>query len=171
MKFDNNKIWSIFTIDSLIFYVWYQNFDFLGKTDQFWANIIYVREFLLAKSLQKTCFYLHEKLQRNPSVGSCLKFFIFSPYGFDYLGILTNARRGAMRSKTQWVIYRDLDWWPGPQKVQFREITGYPEVVGLILALLRQSNVFLINLMKFLIVKNLWCPVIRINLWSETVGV
>ena len=26
--------------------------------------------------------------------------------------------------------------WPGPQKVQFGEITGYPEVVGLILALL-----------------------------------
>ena len=136
MKFDNNKIWSIFTIDSLIFYVWYQNFDFLGKTDQFWVNIIYVREFLLAKSLQKTCLYVHEKLQRNPSVGSCLKIFIFWPYGFDYFGFLTNARRGAMRSKTQWVIYSDLDWWPGPQKVQFGEITGYPEVVGLILALL-----------------------------------
>ena len=43
--------------------------------------------------------------------------------GFDYFGFLTNARRGAMRSKTQWVIYRDLDWWPGPQKVQFWEIT------------------------------------------------
>ena len=53
----------------------------------------------------------------NPSVGSGLKNFIFRPYGFDYLGFLTNARRGAMRSKTQWVIYRDLDWWPGPQKV------------------------------------------------------
>ena len=53
--------------------------------------------------------YVHEKLQRNPSVGSCLKFFIFLPYGFDYLGFLTNARRGAMRSNTQWVFYRDLD--------------------------------------------------------------
>ena len=31
-----------------------------------------------------------------------------------------------MSSKTQWVFYRDLDWWPGPQKVQFGEITGYP---------------------------------------------
>ena len=74
---------------------------FLRKTDQFWANILYVREFLLAESLQKTCLNVHEKLQRNPSVGSCLKFFTFQPYGFDYLGFLTNARRGAMRSKTQ----------------------------------------------------------------------
>ena len=106
-------------------------------SDQFWANILYVREFLLAKSLQKTCFNVHEKLQRNPSVGSCLIFFIFRPYGFDHMGFLTNARRGAMRSKTQWVFYRDLDWWPGPQKVQFGEITGYPEVVGLFLALLK----------------------------------
>ena len=63
----------------------------------------------LAKSLQKSCLYVHEKLQRNPSVGSCLKFFIFLPYGFDYLEFLINARRGAMRSKTQWVFYRDLD--------------------------------------------------------------
>ena len=100
-------------------------------SNQFWANILYVWEFFWAKSLQKTCLYVHEKLQRNPSVGSCLKFFTFLPYGFDYLGFLTNARRGAMRSKTQWVIYRGLDWWPGPQKVQFGEIAGYPEVVQL----------------------------------------
>ena len=53
------------------------------------------------------------------------------------LGFLKNVRRGAMRSKTQWVFYRDLNCWPGPQNVQFREITGYPEVVGLILALLK----------------------------------
>ena len=79
------------------------------KMDQFWANILYVPEFFWAESLQKTCLYVHEKLQRNPSEGSCLKFFTFLPYGFDYLGFLTNARRGAMRSKTQWVFYRDLD--------------------------------------------------------------
>ena len=35
-------------------------------------------------TLQKTCFYVHEKLQRNSSVGSCLKIFSFRPYGFDY---------------------------------------------------------------------------------------
>ena len=78
-------------------------------SDQFWANFLYVREFFCAESLQKTCLYVHEKLQRNPSIGSCLKFFTFLPYGFDYLGFLTNARRGAMRSNTQWVFYRDLD--------------------------------------------------------------
>ena len=94
-------------------------------------------QFVLAKSLEKTCLYVHEKLQRNPFVGSGLKIFIFRPYGFDYLGFLTNARRSAMRSKTKWVFYRDLYWWPGPQKVQFGEITGYPFVVGLFLALLK----------------------------------
>ena len=54
-----------------------------------------------------------------------------------HLGFLTNAHRGAMRSKPWWVFYRDLDWWSGPQKVQFGENTGYLEVVGLILALLK----------------------------------
>ena len=95
-------------------------------SDRFWADILYVREIFWAKSLQKTCLCVHEKLQRNSSVGSGLEFFIFRRYGFDYLGFLTNACRGAMRSKTQWIFYRDLDWWPGPQKVQFGEITGYP---------------------------------------------
>ena len=75
---------------------------------------------------KKPVFMFMKKLQRNPSVRGGLKIFIFRPYGFDYLGILTKACRSAMRSKTQWVFYRDLDWWPGPQKVQFREITGYP---------------------------------------------
>ena len=92
---------------------------------------------ILGQITTKTYLYVHEKLQRNSYVGSCLKFFIFRPYGFEYLEFLTNARRGAMRSKHHWVFYRDLERWPGPQKVQFREITGYPEVVGLILALLR----------------------------------
>ena len=73
----NNEICSIFPINYLVFYVVDQNFDFLRKTDRFWANILYVLEFLLAESLQKTCLYVLEKLQRNPSVGSCLKFFIF----------------------------------------------------------------------------------------------
>ena len=46
----------------------------------------------MAKSLQKTCLYVHnEKLERNHSVGSGLNFFIFGPYGFDYLGFMTNA--------------------------------------------------------------------------------
>ena len=111
-------------------------------SDQFWAKILYVREFLLAEALQKPCLCVHEKLQRNPFVGSCLKISIFGPYGFDYFGLLTNARRVAMRSKTQWVIYRDLGLWPGSLKVQFGEITGYPEVVGLILPLLIKQTQF-----------------------------
>ena len=105
----NNEICLIFPIDYLVFYVLDQNFDFLRKTDRFWANILYVREFFWAESLQKTCFLVHVKLQRNPSVESCSKFFIFQPYGFDYLGFSTNARRGAIRSKTQLVFYSHLD--------------------------------------------------------------
>jgi hypothetical protein len=47
LKFDNAEIFSIFPIDSLVFYVWYQNFDFLRKTDQFWADILYAYKFFL----------------------------------------------------------------------------------------------------------------------------
>ena len=61
--------------------------------------------FFLAKSLQKNCLYLHEKLQRKPFVGRGLNVFIFWPYRFENLRFLTNARKGAMRSKTQWVFY------------------------------------------------------------------
>ena len=92
--------------------------------------------FYMSRSFFGPHHYVHEKLQRNPSVGSCLKIFTSRPYGFDYLWFFTNAHRGGMRSKTQWVFYRDLDCWPGPQKVQFGKIAGYPELVGLILALL-----------------------------------
>ena len=98
--FKKSKFWNLINFSHWLFGILC-----LRKTDRFWANILYVREFLLAKSLQKTRLYVHEKLQRNPSVGSCKKNFIFLPYGFDYLGFLTNARRGALRSKTQWVIY------------------------------------------------------------------
>ena len=122
-------------------YLKFQNFDFF-KVPYFCrinsGTIFYMSQRFLGLNhyKKKPCFYVHEKLQRNSSVGSCLKIFIFRPYGFDYLGFLTNACRGAMKSKPQWVFYKDLDWWLGPQKVQFREITRYPEVVGLILALL-----------------------------------
>ena len=34
LKMDNNKICSIFPNDSLVFYVWGQNFEFLRKTDR-----------------------------------------------------------------------------------------------------------------------------------------
>ena len=53
------------------------------------------------KSPQKICLYVHEKLQGNAFVEIGFKFFIFRPYGFDYLGFLTNTRRGKMKSKTQ----------------------------------------------------------------------
>ena len=119
----NGKNWTDFII------VKFQNFDFLKVP--YFCRINSGPIFYMSRSLfgpnhyKKPCLYVHEKLQSNPSLGSCLNFFIFRPYGFDYLGFLTIARRGAMRSKTQWVIYRDLDWWPGPQKVQFGEIAEF----------------------------------------------
>ena len=126
----NGKNWTDFII------VKFQNLDFLKVP--YFCQINSGPIFYMSGSFY---WLIHYKkpvfmFMRNPSVGSCLKIFIFRPYGFDYFGFLTNARRGAMRSKTQWVIYRDLDWWPGLQKVQFGGIAGYPEVVGLILALL-----------------------------------
>ena len=100
------------------------------------GSVFYMLKSFYGEVTSKNLSNLQEILQKNPWVGSGITIFIFGPC--DYLGFLTNAGRGAMRSKTQWVFYRDLDWWPGPQKVQFREITtGYPEVVGLILALLK----------------------------------
>ena len=68
-----------------------------GKST-YWREFGFKR-FFLAKSRQKPCLYLREKLQRNPSVGGGLKIFIFRPYGFDYLGFLTIARSGARGQK------------------------------------------------------------------------
>ena len=60
-------------------------------SDQFWANILYVREFLLAKSLQKTCLYVHEKLQRNPSVGR-----------FGHYNLLKDTDHRQKEDKVEW---------------------------------------------------------------------
>ena len=85
--------------------LWY--FMFRIKILIFWEERInsgpmfYMSKSFFGPSHYKNCLYVHEKLQINSSVGSCLKLFIFRPYGFDNLGFLTNARRGAMRSKPQ----------------------------------------------------------------------
>ena len=131
--------------------LWYfmfgvKNFIFRRK----WINSVpichIVATYCLVKSLQKKCFYVLGKLQRKHSVGRGLKDFIFQPYEFENLGFLTNTRWSVMRSKTQWVFYRDLGWWPGPQKAQFREITL---AVGLCLALLKLGCPFFSYFMKW----------------------
>ena len=43
--------------------------------DRFWTNLKICLQFFLLKSLQKTCLYIHWKLQRNPSAGKGLNFF------------------------------------------------------------------------------------------------
>ena len=62
--------------------LWY--FIFGIKIMIFWEKQINSGPiFYMSKSVfgtnhnKKTCLYVHEKLQRNPSVGSCIKFFIF----------------------------------------------------------------------------------------------
>ena len=55
----------------------------LRKTDRFWADLSHVWNFLFSQITSKNCLYVHEKLQRNPFVGSGLKFFTFWPYEFE----------------------------------------------------------------------------------------
>ena len=93
----NGENWADFII------VKFQNFDFfkcaLLLSDRFWANILYVPEFFWAESLQKTCLYVHEKLQRNPSVGSCLIFFYFLTLLIWLFGIFDKGPQGCNEVK------------------------------------------------------------------------
>ena len=81
--------------------------------DWFWADLPYFGNFSELNQFKKIVFMFMRNYKEIPR-----------PYGFENFEFLTNNWRGAMRSKTQ-LVYRDLDWWPGPQKVQFGEITGY----------------------------------------------
>ena len=66
--------------------------------DQFWANI---RQFFWAKSLKKHVFLLMRNYKEIFTSEFAKKISLLRPYGFDYLRFLTNARRGALRLKTQ----------------------------------------------------------------------
>ena len=124
------------------FQVIHRYFMFGIKIFNFWGKrinsgpIFYMSESFFGLNHYKKPVFMFMRHYKEIFPWEFAKKIIFWPYGYDYLGFLTNAQRGAMRSKSWW----DLDWWPGPQKVQFGEITGYPEVVGLILALLRNQN-------------------------------
>ena len=98
-----------------------------------------------AESLQKNLFLCSWEITEKFFCQNFEINFQFSTLWIWLFGIFDNARRGAMRSKPQWVFYSNIDWWPGPQKNQFGEITGYPEVVGLILALLRTLSLFYLH--------------------------
>ena len=69
--------------------------DFLRKNGSILDQSEYLSWSVFWPNHIKKCFYVHEKLQRNPSIGSGLKNFIFRPYGIDYLGFLTNATQCA----------------------------------------------------------------------------
>ena len=64
--------------------------------DRFWTHLNTCPRICFAKSLQKNCLYIQGKLQRNPSVRTGLKIFIFWPYGFENLEFLKNIHRGAV---------------------------------------------------------------------------
>ena len=55
-----------------------------------------------------------------------LKIFHFLTLWIWLFGIFDKHPQGCDEVKNSMVFYRDLDWWPGPQKVRFGEITGYP---------------------------------------------
>ena len=46
---------------------------------------------------------------------------------------------GVMSSKTGWVIYREVNYRSGGQKLKIGDLTGYPQVVELLIELLRDS--------------------------------
>ena len=85
-------------------------------SDRFWTDLkICLQVFILAKSLQKTCLYIHEKLQRNPSIGRGLKIFVFDkrPKGCDEvknsMGLLQGPRLMAWTTKSP---IRQNHWVP-----------------------------------------------------------
>ena len=74
-------------------------FDFLRKTNRFWADLPLVCNFLFIKN----CLYVYEKLQRKPT-GRGLKNFTFRPYKFENSGFLTTTHRGARgKSLSAWL--------------------------------------------------------------------
>ena len=115
----NGKNWTDFII------VKFQNFDFFKTCPTFVRSIagpiLYLSTIFFGPNHFKKVSLCSWKITKETFYRKGLKIF----HGFENLGFLTNARSGAMRSKTQWVFYRDQDWWPGPQKVQFGEITVY----------------------------------------------
>ena len=60
---------------------------------------------------------------------------------FSTYSRVPNKRTGLLL-ENKGVFYWDLDWWHGPQKVQFGEITGYPWVVGLLGSVKHMATVF-----------------------------
>ena len=87
----------------------------------FWEKGIDSGPIFWAKSLQKTCFYVHVKLQRNPSVGSGLQIFIFGPIWLPY-----NLIQFPPLNSFRTFIYCDL-WpyvlWPFDFQIQKRIVS------------------------------------------------
>ena len=87
-------------------------FLILLKVPYFWwinsGSIFYMSKGFFGQTTAENLFYVHEKLQRNSSVGSCLEYFIFWPYRFDYLGFLTNAHSRRHWRSTPFVLNKKI---------------------------------------------------------------
>ena len=82
--FKKSKILNLTIMKSVQFFpliLWYfmfgSKFWFFEKNGSILDRSENVSTFFLAKSLQKNCFHVHEKLRRNPSVRRGLKFSFF----------------------------------------------------------------------------------------------
>ena len=126
-KVGHFKFWNLTIIKSVLFFpliLWYfmfeKNRSILGQylicLQVFWGRI----------TTKKTFLYVHEKFFRR----KLLKIFHFLTLWIWLFGIFDKRPQECHEVKTSLGLLQG-----SRQKVQFGEITGYPEVVGLIMAL------------------------------------
>ena len=95
----DNEICSIFSIDYLVFYVLDQNFDFLRKTDRFWANVLYVLEFFLGRITTKNLALCPWEITEKSFRRKLLKFFHFLTLWIWLFGIFDKRPQGCHEVK------------------------------------------------------------------------
>ena len=104
-KNQSNKSCSIFPTDSLVFYVWGQNFDFRGKRINFGPICRMLATFYLHLHNQITSkiFYVCKKLQKKTLLGRWLKIFYFSTLWIWKFGIFQQTPAGMPNQGKLWV--------------------------------------------------------------------
>ena len=94
MKFDNNEICSIFPIDSLVFYVWDQNFDFLRKTESILGQYFICLQVFLGQITTKNLFLCSWEITKKSFRRKWLKIFHFSTLWIWLFGIFDKRPQG-----------------------------------------------------------------------------
>ena len=103
--------------ESMVFYVWEKNGSIFGQ--------------IASKNLSLCPWEITKKSFRRKGLKICH----FSTLWIWKFGIFDNRPQGCDEVKNSMGLLQGPRW-PGPQKVQCREITGFPWVVELFLALL-----------------------------------